>query len=215
MQLDHIIIATTDLTRSARDLASRTGLTAIEGGVHDGLGTRNYIVPLGRAYLELVAVHDRELAQANDFGRLVLSGLRTGDDAFAGWAVEVDPDELETRADERGLDVGRLTRRGVGIRHIGMTQALVSPGLPFLLARDANSAHPAEMAAAHRVAPMGVPTVTIGETQADLDTWLMRGTAELPVVCAADGRGITAVTIDTAAGAVTLTADHPIGRVRA
>ena len=42
------------------------------GGVHEGQGTHNRIVPLGDGYLELMAIGDPEEAAAHPFGRRVL-----------------------------------------------------------------------------------------------------------------------------------------------
>ena len=73
LRLDHVIIATNDPVRSAQQLADNIGLAAVEGGLHDGPGPANNIVPLGRGYLELVTVHDRKRSESNTFGRLVLA----------------------------------------------------------------------------------------------------------------------------------------------
>ncbi|GAS92918.1 VOC family protein [Mycolicibacterium brisbanense] len=213
MHLDHIVIATNDLDVSARQLADTTGLTAVKGGVHDGLGTHNYIVPLGRGYLELVAVHDPDLARDNPFGRLVLAALAEADEAFAGWAVEVTAEELRTRAQQTALPIGRLTREGVGVHHLGMTRAFESPGLPFLLARDAGNKNPGLLTAAHTVRPRGVRALSVAESRSDLENWLMTGVGvenpELPVVCLSSGRGITRVDVGTDEGTVTLLHTQP------
>lgn len=218
MQFDHIIIATTDLDESARQLADTTGLAAVKGGVHDGLGTHNYIVPLGRGYLELVAVHDPELAEDNPFGQLVLSALARANEAFAGWAVEVTAGELATRSHHDKLPIGRLTREGVGVHHLGMTRALESPGLPFLLARDPDNNHPGLLAAGHTVRPRGVQTLTVAEDQSDLETWLMTRVGadnpELPVACLSSGRGITQIDVGTDEGTVVLRHTQPTTGLR-
>ncbi|MEE6179410.1 VOC family protein [Mycobacterium sp. 050134] len=209
MRLDHVIIATNEPVRSARSLAKHAGLVAVEGGVHDGLGTANYIVPLGRGYLELVTVHDRKLAESNAFGRLVLAALRERDEAFAGWAVEVSADCLAATAQTRGLTTGRLTRRGIGIDHAGMEDARESPGLPFLLAREAGSGHPQGLRADHRVTPHGVQSLTIGESEDALNDWFAGKPIEPSVLCRGEGRGIHQVEIATGAGAVVLRGESP------
>jgi hypothetical protein len=218
VHLDHIVIATTDLDKSARQLAGTTGLAAVEGGVHDGLGTHNYIVPLGRGYLELVAVHDAELAEENPFGQLVLSALDGADEAFAGWAVEVTADELATRSRHDKLPIGRLTREGVGVHHLGMARALESPGLPFLLARDPDNNHPGLLAARHTVRPRGVQTLTVAEDQSDLEAWLMTRVGadnpELPVACISSGRGITQIDIGTDGDTMVLLHTQPTTGLR-
>lgn len=218
MHLDHVIIATTDPVHSAQRLLENTGLAAIEGGPHDGLGTFNYIVPLSDGYLELVAVNDRNLAQGNPFGQLVLAALGGSDEAFAGWAVEVDARELNARARALNVAPGKLTRRGVGIDHVGMQQATQSPGLPFLLSRDPTADHPQNISARHRVRPLGLAALTIGESSSQLDQWLGVKAAEsarpLPVTCRGDGRGILELEIITDAGPVVLTGQEPTGRAR-
>jgi hypothetical protein len=218
VHLDHVIIATTDPARSAHQLLENTGLAAIEGGPHDGLGTFNYIVPLSDGYLELVAVNDRRLAQGNAFGQLVLAALGDSDEAFAGWAVEVDQRELNARAKASNVSPGKLTRRGVGIDHVGMEQAARSPGLPFLLSRDPKAAHPQSISSDHRVRPLGVSALTIGESHDDLDHWLgvqaAEGARPLPVTCRGGGRGILTFAITTDAGPVVLTHHEPTGTAR-
>jgi hypothetical protein len=213
VHLDHIVIATTDLGRSARQLADTTGLAAVEGGVHDGLGTHNYIVPLGRGYLELVAVHDPELAEDNPFGRLVLAALTRADEAFAGWAVEVTAEELASRSRHDKLPIGRLTREGVGVHHLGMARALESPGLPFLLARDPDNNNPGLLAAGHTVRPRGVQTLTVAEDRSDLEAWLTTRVGadnpELPVACSSSGRGIAQIDIETDEGTMVLLHGRP------
>ncbi|BBX62120.1 hypothetical protein MSAS_12940 [Mycobacterium saskatchewanense] len=214
MRLDHVIIATSEPVRSARRLAKNAGLAAVEGGVHDGLGTANYIVPLGRGYLELVTAHDRRLAERNAFGRLVLAALHERDEAFAGWAVEVSVDCLATAAQARGLSIGRLTRRGIGIDHAGMEDVRESPGLPFLLAREAGSGHPQDLRADHRVIPHGVRALTIGESEDALNDWFAGQPIDQPVMCRGEGCGIAQVEIATDAGTIVLRGDSPTRTVQ-
>src|SRR4051794_41897410 len=62
VQLDHLILAVADLDAGAAALTAAIGLAVEPGGVHPDWGTENRIVPLGEAYLELVAVADPEVA---------------------------------------------------------------------------------------------------------------------------------------------------------
>lgn len=214
MLFDHIIIATTDLDRSAHTLAAQTGLTAVEGGLHDGLGTHNRIVPLGRGYLELVAVHDPEMAASNVFGQLVVNALGRRDEALAGWAVEVSAAELARRARAGKLEIGRLTRAGVGIDHAGMSHAITSPGLPFFLARDEQRAHPQHLAAEHRSSPRGRIAVAVGESAAEMDRWLGSTTplaGQCALTCTGSGRGVMSVAVETSSGTAVLTDALPTG----
>jgi len=143
----------------------------------------------------------------------VLSALSNGDEAFAGWAVEITAAELDAREHHEKLPIGRLTRRGIGVHHLGMTRALVSPGLPFFLARDPGSTHPEVMDAPHTLTPRGVKRISVADDQSDLDAWLMTHVGpdnpELPVDCASPGRGITQVDIETDQGTLTLSHAAP------
>jgi hypothetical protein len=78
VELDHVLVAVSDLAESARELEVRYGLASIEGGCHPGWGTANRIVPLGDAYLELVTVVDEEEALASVLRRLGRRGASGG-----------------------------------------------------------------------------------------------------------------------------------------
>jgi len=56
VQIDHVLIAVPDLGPSVRAVEEQLGMLSLEGGRHPDWGTANRIVPLGEAYLELVAV---------------------------------------------------------------------------------------------------------------------------------------------------------------
>jgi hypothetical protein len=62
LAIDHVLIPVDDLAAAGATMKARYGLTSIEGGRHPGWGTANRVVPLGDAYLELVAVIDRDAA---------------------------------------------------------------------------------------------------------------------------------------------------------
>ena len=65
MELDHVLFAVADLAAAATEFESRYGLASVQGGRHDGWGTANRIVPLGDAYLELLAVVDEDEAASS------------------------------------------------------------------------------------------------------------------------------------------------------
>ena len=82
MELDHVLIAVTDLEAAAREVETRIGLSSVEGGRHRDWGTANRIVPLGSSYLELVAVVDRASRRREQFrplGRRWRNRLRPPD----------------------------------------------------------------------------------------------------------------------------------------
>jgi hypothetical protein len=58
--VDHIVYAVDDLEAAAERLRREFGFASVVGGRHPGWGTANRIVPLGREYVELVAVVDPE-----------------------------------------------------------------------------------------------------------------------------------------------------------
>lgn len=56
VDIDHVILATPDLSRGIEEFARLTGVTPLRGGQHPGRGTENALVSLGAGhYLELLA----------------------------------------------------------------------------------------------------------------------------------------------------------------
>jgi 2-dehydropantoate 2-reductase len=111
-ELDHVLVAVSDLTAAAEEIEGRHGLPSIEGGRHRGWGTANRIVPLGDAYLELVAVVDETAAAKSTFGRWVLAAHPTLLRPL-GWAVRTrDLDEVARRLGLRPEHGSRDSRRG-------------------------------------------------------------------------------------------------------
>lgn len=56
-QLDHLVVGVADLMRAVTEFEEQTGVKAVMGGEHPGIGTHNALVSLGDgAYLELIAV---------------------------------------------------------------------------------------------------------------------------------------------------------------
>ena len=88
-----------DLAAAAREIEARHGLASIEGGRHPGWGTANRIVPLGEAYIELVAVVDEAEAAQSPFGRWVAQAHPTLAQPL-GWAVRTNKlDDVARRLD--------------------------------------------------------------------------------------------------------------------
>jgi len=162
--IDHVLIVSRDLVATAAALFERTGLASVPGGVHDGLGTRNAIVPLGVGYLEIVEAHDEALARANPFGRLVLAGHAAAqqagrDDVLFAWSVAVD----DAPAVAARLDIGTmsLSRAGVSVQLAGVEESVADPARPFFLQRASGQESPASKPAGHRVDPIGLSRISI------------------------------------------------------
>src|SRR3954453_15554462 len=98
VRIDHVIWATAELDAAAARLERDHGLRAAGGGVHDGMGTHNRILPLGGGYLELLAVRDPGEAAGSHLGRAVTARLERTGEGLMGWAAVVD-------------DVGAVARR--------------------------------------------------------------------------------------------------------
>jgi hypothetical protein len=168
MQIDHVLIAVADLAVAAREMEERHGLTSIEGGHHPGWGTANRIVPLGAAYLELVAVVDAVEARQSVFGRWVADGT-TGRSRPIGWAVRTDG--IDDVARRLGLTVragSRLTPTGGRLewRTAGVEEAAADGSLPFFIEWGAGVPFPGHVVVEHRD---GIPTITGILIQGDAD----------------------------------------------
>jgi len=141
-KIDHVLIAVTDLGGAAQMIERQYGLASIEGGRHPGWGTANWIVPLGDAYLELIAVVDAAEAMDSTFGRWILTAEPNRP---RGWAVRTD--DIEAVARRLGLAVlagSRTTPRGDVLRwhSAGVEQAVAEPSLPSFIEWSEDTRHP-------------------------------------------------------------------------
>ncbi len=135
MEIDHVLIAVTDLAAAAREMEEHHGLASLEGGRHPGWGTANRIVPLGETYLELVAVVDVAEARQSVFGGWVATGATSAGQPI-GWAVRTD--EIDDVARRLRLTVrsgSRVTPTGDRLewRAAGMEEAAAERALPFFI----------------------------------------------------------------------------------
>jgi hypothetical protein len=138
--VDHLLIATADLD-AAVAAAEGLGLPVAAGGRHPGWGTANRIVPLGGAYLELVAVVDPVEAAASGFG----SWVAAAPPGPMGWAVR--PADLDAAAGRLGLAVVAGSRKAADGRTLrwrtaGVEHAAVEPYLPFFIAWEPGTPFP-------------------------------------------------------------------------
>lgn len=106
--IDHVLLPVADLAQAARHMRERYGLEAIEGGRHATGGTANYIVPLGRQYLELIAVVAPEEVKDGHLGARVMQAVRDGK-TFVAWALRTtDLDALRQKLSGAGWELPRM-----------------------------------------------------------------------------------------------------------
>ena len=209
MELDHVLLAATDLAAAGREFQARYGLVPVEGGRHPDWGTANRIVPLGDSYLELVAVVDQAAAADSSFGRWV-AGRASRPGRPLGWAVRTSG--LDTIARRLGLTVhsgARLTPTGEILRwrSAGMDQAAAEPSLPFFIEWAAGVRLPGATAVTHPAAPAGISKLHLEGDPDRLATWL--GTHELPIVVRTGRPAVAAIVLTTATGEIVLGAGQP------
>jgi Glyoxalase-like domain len=173
VRIDHLILAVADLDAAAVELRARGGLATVPGGEHPAWGTRNAIVPLGDAYLELVTVADAERARGSAFGRAVAQGAGT----LVGFAVQpADFDAATARAGVDRVRGRRVRPDGSELRWsmAGAEEALPR-GLPFFLRWDDPAGSPSRAPAPHAVAPAGIAWLSWPADPQALDAWLGPG----------------------------------------
>jgi catechol 2,3-dioxygenase-like lactoylglutathione lyase family enzyme len=140
--IDHLVIAVPDLAAAAHELEERAGLSVTGGGRHEGGGTANQIAFLADgAYLELIAVEDREAALQTPVGAAAVAQLETRGAGLATFAL-LD-DQLEATVpllQANGSSIGPV-QRGSRRRPDGelVEWAIAAPepigqdGVPFLI----------------------------------------------------------------------------------
>jgi catechol 2,3-dioxygenase-like lactoylglutathione lyase family enzyme len=128
MRIDHVIYGTSDLDAAQQRIEEALGLEVHPGGHHVGQGTGNRIVPLGNAYLELLAIDDPDEAAASPIGTLLAERIAQGDGLLA-YAVGVD--DVHATAQRLGTPIVTV-RRGELEGHLtGVEDALRTAYLPF------------------------------------------------------------------------------------
>ncbi len=172
--VDHVLLATSDFEIASRALSDRYGLMSVQGGQHPDWGTANWIVPVGDAYLELVAVVDEPAAERSAFGRWVASA---GAGVFQpiGWAVRTG--SLETVAERIGLEVSagsRTTPSGqvLAWRLAGVEVAAAEPLLPFFIEWGLGTPHPSRALGANANLGFGIGRLVLSGDADRLRNWL-------------------------------------------
>jgi hypothetical protein len=165
MELDHVIWATADLDAAAERLERSHGLRAGGGGRHDGMGTHNRIVPLGRGYLELLAVADAGEAAGSALGRAVTERLARVGEGLMAWAVTTE--DVDAVAARLGTEIVEIRRQGFVGRLTGVPEAMAEPCLPFFVERGADVPAPGAGGDAG-----GLQWVEVAGDAGRLDAWL-------------------------------------------
>jgi len=150
--VDHLLLGIGDLDKGIAWIEKATGVRAVVGGSHPGVGTRNALLALGgKRYLEIIApdpaqsaynfnIDLRHLAEPH----LITWAAGAKDiDAFAKRAVAAGFGIFGPRAGSRARPDGNV----LAWRTAGVLQKLGMDGvepIPFFIAWAAGSIHPAE-----------------------------------------------------------------------
>jgi Glyoxalase-like domain len=205
LRIDHVVYAVADLDAAAAGFRRELGLASVGGGRHPGWGTENRIVPLGRDYVELVAIADRREAAASEFGRAVSDAVAKGQ-RLLGWAVNTRDLDGVARRLRLAVTRGSRTRPdGSTLRWqvAGIAPALASGALPFFLQWDVPpELHPGAAVAEHDVSPRGIAWIEVAADERSLREWL--GDCDLPLQITEGPPSLAAAGIGTAAGEIML-----------
>jgi hypothetical protein len=210
--VDHILLPVADLEEGARTLRERHGLQAIAGGRHPKVGTANMIVPLGRQYLELIAIADPHEAAASRLGRRITPALDQGK-MFVAWAIRTrNLDAMRAKLLAAGWDLPPIgegsRRRPDGQVLHWWTQDVETGGeptaLPFVIEWDVpEGLHPGEATAEHPSGATALRRVVVGARNPARvleQLRLMLGDSDLYEVREAASDGIEQLVLDSSHG---------------
>lgn len=105
--IDHIIYADPELDRAIAHFTETYGIVPVAGGSHAGFGTRNALIGLGNAYLELMAIDPAQDVPAR---RRLLELDTHVRPAVSAWCARAQRPLEETIAIARdaGFDLGEI-----------------------------------------------------------------------------------------------------------
>ena len=191
LAVDHVLIPVDDLEVAGAIVEARYGLTSIDGGRHPGWGTANRIVPLGDAYVELVAIVDRDAAALSTFGRWIL-GATLGQPL--GWAVRTRA--IAEIGQRLGLSIAEGSRKtpdgdALRWRTAGLEEATAEPGLPFFIEWADGVRLPGAAPVHHPSGNVQLRRLSLAVDPARLADWLGRN--ELPLSTKRGGSGVVSV----------------------
>ncbi|MCU1361199.1 MAG: hypothetical protein JWN99_2488 [Ilumatobacteraceae bacterium] len=145
--IDHLVLATDDLERTVADVTRDWGVTPTPGGSHEGRGTRNELVAIGRgSYLEIIGP---DLDQPDHTGERPFGVEGRSGQALAAWCAQPSHgiEAAAVAAVLRGHHVGPIAtmsrrRPDGGLLEWRLTfPAATTSVLPFLI-DWLNSEHP-------------------------------------------------------------------------
>ena len=197
-----MLFAVDDLPAAAQAMQERHGLSSIEGGRHPGWGTANRIVPLGDAYLELVAVVDQAEAAQSLFGTWVASRAGPLAGPFA-WAVRTH--RLDDVAHRLGLTVtanSRMDRSGRLLRWrlAGIEHAVKEPAFPFFIEWQEGTPLPGSARRADAEGALAIASLRLSGDPDRLTAWL--GGHAMPIAVRPGPPAVTGITLTGAAGEI-------------
>jgi hypothetical protein len=216
--VDHVLLPVADLEEGARTLRERYGLQAIPGGRHPNVGTANMIVPLGRQYLELIAIVDSQEAAASRLGKRITAAVDEGR-MFVDWAIRThDLDGMRSKLLAAGWDLPPVSegsrRRPYGQLLHWRTQDVNTGAsriaVPFVIEWAVPAGlHPGEAAAEHPSGATALRRVAIGArdpARVRGQLQLMLGDSDLYEVRAAASDGVEELVLDSPHGELVVNA---------
>jgi hypothetical protein len=208
LEVDHVLIAVSDLAAAARVLEARHGVASIEGGRHPDYGTANRIVPLGESYLELVTIADAAVARHSSFGSWVARAQRTRARPL-GWAVRTA--ELDEVARRLHLTIGsgsRVARDGEVLRWrvAGIAQAAAEPSLPFFIEWARGTPFPGRVPVRHPAGAVRMAGLHLRGDANHIADWL--GAHDLSITVRTGAPAVASIVLAGPAGEIVLDADQ-------
>jgi hypothetical protein len=214
--VDHVLLPVVDLEEGARVLRERHGLQAIAGGRHPKVGTANMIVPLGRQYLEMIAIADPHEAAASRLGRRITAALAEGR-TFVAWALRTrNLDAMRGKLLAAGWDLPPIVegsrRRPDGQLLHWRTQDVATGAepiaLPFVIEWDVpDGLHPGEAASEHPSGATALRRVVVGArnpAHVREQLQILLGDSDLYQVREANSDGVEELVLDSPRGDVVI-----------
>lgn len=147
--IDHLLLGAADLDQGIAWVERMTGIQAVIGGSHPGVGTRNALMSLGgRRYLEIIAPDPDQTAY-----NFYIDVRRLAEPRFITWAATADIDATAKKAREAGYQIfgpsggsrARPDGKVLKWKTLGVLTQFGRQGvdpMPFFIEWAPNSPHP-------------------------------------------------------------------------